>query len=68
MKSVLKAGFSVLLAILSYSACVVAAEPGKTSGSAVDNAYAAKLWSYMRDNKLVGAGRQRSFPSCASMQ
>ena len=62
MQSVLKTGVSLLLTILPYSACVVAAEPGKTSGSAADNAYAAKLWSYMRDNKLVGAGRQRSFP------
>lgn len=30
--------------------------------AAESNAYAAKLWTYMTNNKLVGEGRMRSFP------
>lgn len=37
-----------------------------SSGKAVDNAYAAKVWQYMVNNKLVGDGRIRSYPFVGS--
>jgi hypothetical protein len=39
------------------------ADKSKTSsGTAVDNEYAAKVWQYMVKNKLIGDGRIRSYP------
>ena len=61
-----KAGFTLFLAILSISAYSIAAEPEKSSGTEVDDAYAAKLWAYMLENKLIGDGRVRSFPFVGS--
>ena len=58
--------FVVAVAVFSHPAYLSAAEPGKSSGTAVDDAYAAKLWSYMVTNKLVGEGRIRSFPFVGS--
>ena len=55
---------SVIVAGLSLSA--IAADPEKSSGTAVDDAYAAKLWAYMLENKLIGDGRVRSFPFVGS--
>jgi hypothetical protein len=36
------------------------------SGTAADNAYAAKVWTYMKDNRLIGEKRMRSFPFVGS--
>lgn len=40
----------------------MAETPQVSSGQAVDNEYAAKVWQYMVTNKLVGEGRTRSYP------
>ena len=37
-----------------------------TSGTAEDNAYAAKVWAYMQKHNLVGENRIRSFPFIGS--
>jgi hypothetical protein len=59
-------GVSLLIALSSYSAHSIAASADTKSGTPADDAYAAKLWSYMSKNKLVGAGRMRSFPFVGS--
>jgi len=66
MNHVHKAGIGVLLAVLSYSAYSIADEPEKSAGTAEDDAYAAKLWAYMLENRLIGEGRVRSFPFVGS--
>lgn len=66
MRRVQKAGVTAFLAVLSYSAYSIAAEPEESSGTAVDDAYAAKLWTYMLENKLIGDGRIRSYPFVGS--
>ena len=66
MNRVQQAGVIALLAALSFSAYSIAAEPEKNSGTAVDDAYAAKLWAYMLENQLTGEDRVRSFPFVGS--
>jgi hypothetical protein len=52
----------VAVALFLQPAHLIAGESDQSSGRAVDDAYAAKLWAYMVDNQLVGEGRMRSFP------
>lgn len=59
----LLAGLSVLL--LSPLQADDAEQSGG-SGRAVDDAYAAKIWAYLEDHRLVGEGRMRSFPFVGS--
>ncbi len=66
MNHIQKVGFTLILAVLSFSAGSIATEPGKSSGTAVDDAYAAKLWTYMLENRLIGENRVRSFPFVGS--
>lgn len=66
MKRVQMTGIAACLAVLSYAAFSIAAEPEKSSGTAVDDAYAAKLWDYMLENNLIGEDRIRSFPFVGS--
>mgnify|MGYP001813306127 CR=1 FL=1 len=56
----------VIVAALSYPAFPVAAADKNEAGTAKDDAYAAKVWSYMLANGLVGEGRMRSFPFVGS--
>ncbi len=44
----------------------VAEQPKVSSGKAVDNADAAKVWQFMVKNKLIGEGRIRSYPFIGS--
>lgn len=48
--------------VISYSAFSIAAESDPGSGRPVDDAYAAKVWAYMAENRLLGDGRIRSQP------
>lgn len=57
---------AAVVAALSYSAFSVAADDAKSAGTAKDDAYAAKVWSYMAANGLIGEGRIRSFPFVGS--
>jgi hypothetical protein len=50
----------VILFLLPFH--TMAEKSEKSSGKAVDNEYAAKVWQYMVNNKLVGDGRIRSYP------
>ncbi len=56
----------VMLALMAFffsqPAPLGAAESVKKAGRPIDDAYAAKLWAYMGDNKLIGHDRMRSFP------
>jgi len=52
-----------LFLFFDFSATAIAFE---SSGNDVDNAYAAKVWKYMADSKLIGENRQRSFPFVGS--
>ena len=54
------------ISLLLYSAYSTGADKVAASGTAEDDAYAAKLWSTMADNQLVGDGRVRSFPFVGS--
>lgn len=45
---------------------LIAATSGESSGRAIDDAYAARLWAYMADHQLVGEERTRSFPFVGS--
>jgi hypothetical protein len=65
MNRLQKAGISVIFAGFLYSVFSIA-QPENSAGTAVDDAYAAKLWTYMLENKLIGAGRVRSFPFVGS--
>jgi hypothetical protein len=55
-----------LVAVLSYSAFSFAADSGKSAGTPADEAYAAKLWAFMVDSRLIGKDRIRSFPFVGS--
>ena len=59
----LRIALMVLIMIPSYA---MAEKAAASSGKAVDNAYAAKVWQYMIKNKLVGDGRIRSYPFVGS--
>jgi len=50
----------IMLFLLPFH--IMAEKAETSSGKAVDNAYAAKVWQYMVKNKLVGDGRTRSYP------
>ncbi|MFT5521218.1 MAG: hypothetical protein ACI9IA_001819 [Enterobacterales bacterium] len=61
----LKTKYLLKLAVVASCALTLQlmAETSKaTSGTAEDNAYAAKVWQYMLKNKLIGKDRIRSFP------
>ncbi len=53
-----------LLFLLPFHAFGEAPKPA--SGNAKDNAYAAKVWTYMQKHNLVGENRIRSFPFTGS--
>lgn len=57
---------TLVAASLSFSASSVTAGDAKSAGTAKDDAYAAKVWSYMATNGLIGEGRVRSFPFVGS--
>ncbi|MFT5139553.1 MAG: hypothetical protein ACI9H8_000944 [Lysobacterales bacterium] len=59
MSSLQKLAWIMVTAVIS-AAPLQAME--QSSGTAVDDAYAAKVYAYMVDNKLVGEGRIRSYP------
>ncbi len=40
--------------------------PKQSSGRAVDNAYAQKVWQVLQSEKLIGDGRMRSYPFVGS--
>ena len=50
----------IILFLLPFYSLAEKAET--SSGKAVDNEYAAKVWQYMVKNKLIGDGRIRSYP------
>jgi hypothetical protein len=52
----------LLIITLLLSHHVSAQNADINSGTAKDNAYAAKVWQYMQQNKLVGDNRIRSYP------
>lgn len=54
----------VILFLLPFH--TMAETANKSSGKAVDNEYAAKVWQYMVNNKLIGDGRKRSYPFVGS--
>ena len=60
------ATLAAMVGALTYSALAIAADDAKPAGTAEDDAYAAKLWSYMEANRLTGDGRIRSFPFVGS--
>ena len=55
-----------VVAVFSPLTGLIAAESGSEFGSAIDDAYAARLWAYMVDNQLVGEERIRRFPFVGS--
>ncbi len=60
------ATLAAIVAALSCTALATAADDTRGAGTAEDDAYAAKLWSYMKANGLTGDGRIRSFPFVGS--
>lgn len=50
------------LAVISISAFTLAAEIDAGAGRTVDDAFAAKVWSFMAKHRLVGDARMRSHP------
>jgi len=61
-----KFGAGLLVAVCLSAASAMAADVGKASGTAVDDAYAAKLWAKMAEQRLIGDQRMRSFPFVGS--
>ena len=57
---------SIFVAVSTYSALSVADDHASVAGTPEDDAYAAKVWSYMEANRLVGDNRVRSFPFVGS--
>ena len=54
----------ICLVVLSVSPALAESEAG--AGRPVDDAYAAKLWSYMSEHQLLGKERMRSYPFVGS--
>ena len=64
-----KIGAELLVAIaaaLAYSALSLADDHATSAGTPEDDAYAAKVWTFMEENGLIGEGRVRSFPFVGS--
>jgi hypothetical protein len=57
---------AAVAALLTCSALPTAADDANPAGTPADDAYAAKLWSFMEANGLIGEGRVRSFPFVGS--
>ena len=57
---------SIITIVLLFPFYTLADIPKPTSGTAEDNAYAAKVWIYMQKHNLVGENRIRSFPFIGS--
>lgn len=58
--------WAAMAAALSCSAGAFAADDAGMAGTPEDDAYAARVWSYMEAHGLIGAGRVRSFPFVGS--
>jgi hypothetical protein len=55
-----------IAAALPYSALSIADDHATSAGTPEDDAYAAKVWTYMEEYGLIGEGRVRSFPFVGS--
>lgn len=57
---------SITAVLLSCMVLTVSADDTRQAGTPEDDAYAAKLWSYMEANRFLGEDRIRSFPFVGS--
>jgi len=58
--------FSAILSVPLISLAGTDAENDRKSGRIIDNAYAQKVWQVLKDEKLIGNGRMRSYPFVGS--